>query len=290
MHEVRRLGDHLDWVERYAQERLYSAVTAALEELYYRVPKSSLKNSASAALSAFKKLKDYPEAEFWIGEVYRIEGELSLALAQFGRAYEMRDNLEDSGFRLTLQYNISGILRTRQDYAGMERLLQSIIAEHDTLWINASQAELHRTTYPLTGRGSSPVPYEQASASFTRTAMTRTLENSGFNHLLELYRYNNITVEQAHRLLGFHYAVTGRPSAQEHLMFAFLIQNSIIIEEVRRRQFDFAYTDLLSLTREINRNELLLSFVDEVEYYKIILIIACHYGIVMIVSGPGLRS
>ncbi|MCL2264725.1 MAG: hypothetical protein FWC22_01675 [Treponema sp.] len=268
INEVRRLGDHLDWVERYSQERYYTAATAALEELYYRVPKSGLKNSASAALAAIGKLKNYPEAEYWIGEVYRIEGELPLALSQYRRAYEMRENLEDAMFSVTLQYNIAGILRTRQDYNGMERALSSIISEHDTLWINADRALTHRIEFPETGRSSVPVPYEQAEASFARTSMIKILENSGFNRFLELYRYNNITVEQAHRLLGFHYVVTGRPSAQEHLMFAFLIQNSIIIEELRKRQFDFTYTNLQALAQEINKNELLLSFVEEVEYYK----------------------
>jgi len=268
MHEVRRLNDHLDWVERYAKERLYSSITSSLEELYYRVDKASLKNSATAAIGTFRKLKDFPEAEYWIGEVYRVEGELPLALMQYNRAYDMRENLENPDFALTIKYNISSILRTRQDYAGMERTLQSIVAEYDTLWINAGRAEIHKLTHPATGRGSSPVPYEQAEANFTRNAMKKTIEKDGFNHFLVLYRYNNITVEQAHRLLGFHYVVTGRSSAQDHLMFAFLIQNSIIIEELRRRQYDFIYTDLQSLSKEINRIEILLSFIDEVEYYK----------------------
>jgi hypothetical protein len=98
--------------------------------------------------------------------------------------------------------------------------------------------------------------------------MTRTLETDGINRFLELYRYNNRTVEQAHRHLGFFYAVSGRPSAQQHLMYAFLIQNTVIIEEIFRRQFDFAFTDLAALTELINRNPLLLQYVEEIEYYK----------------------
>jgi hypothetical protein len=165
----------------------------------------------------------------------------------------MRDNLEDPGFSTALRYKISSIHGTRQEYTEMERSLLYIINDLDTLWINSNATE---------------TSYQQASASFARSAMTRTLENDGVNRFLELYRYNNLQVEQAHRLLGFYYASTGRPSAQQHLMFAFLIQNTIIIEEVRRRQFDFIFTDLPALAREINRSALLLSFVDEVEYYR----------------------
>jgi len=268
--EVRRLGDHLDWVERYAQERHYTAAYNALLELYYRVPKASLHNSAAAALSAIGKLKSFPEAEYWIGEIYRIEGELPLALAQYRRTYEMRENLEDSMFSVTLQYNMAEILRIRQEYNEMTRTLHAIISEHDNLWVNANRAETHRNTNAQTGRGAVPVPYEQAEASFARSSMANILKNNGINRLLELYRYNNLTVEPAHRLLGFHYSATGLLSAQEHLMFAFVIQNTIIIEEIRRHQFDFTFTNLLSLVPEINRSGLLSAFVDEVEYYKTI--------------------
>jgi len=272
--EARLIGDSLETVERFTGDRYYTAVTAALNELYYRVPKASLNNSANSALTAIGKLKDYPEAEYWIGEIYRVEGELTLALSQYRRAYAMRELLEDSGFGVTLQYKISDILKTRQEYNEMERVLLSIIADLDTLWVNSETRE----SAPAAGdAGTTPVPYAQASASFARTAMTRTLENDGVNRFLELYRYNNRVVEQAHRLLGFYYTVSGRQSAQQHLMFAFLIQNTVIIEEVRRRKFDtdpepfpFVFTDLASLAEEINKNALLLSYVNEVEYYKTI--------------------
>jgi len=267
--EARIIGDSLEILERYSSDRHYTAVTAAFNELYYRVPKANFNNSANAALAALGKLKDYPEAEYWIGEVYRIEGELALALSQYRRTYAMRELLEDSGFGVTLQYKISDILKIRQEYNEMERAMLSIIGDHDTLWVNAEIRENPPAAVSL-DRGTPPVPYAQSSASFARTAMTRTLESDGVNRFLELYRYNNGIVEQAHRHLGFYYAVSGRPPAQQHLMFAFLIQNTIIIEEVRRRQFDFTFTDLSKLAEEINKNALLLSYVEEVEYYKTI--------------------
>jgi hypothetical protein len=147
----------------------------------------------------------------------------------------------------------------------MERVLFSIIDEFDTLWSNARRADSINIQ---------PVPYAQASASFASQSMTRILENEGINRFLEMYRYNNSTVEQAHRLLGFFYAVSGRPSAQQHLMFAFLIQNTIIIEEVRRHQFDFTFTDLPALAVEINKYPILLSYIEEVEYYRTIYYLA----------------
>jgi len=261
VNEVRRLGDSLDRVEQYSKERYYTAASAALDELFYRVPKSSLNNSANAALLAIGALKDYPEAEYWIGEVYRIEGELSLALSQFRKAYAMRANFEDRHFNVTLQYKIAAILRTRAEYVEMERTLLYIINEYDTLWINANLAQENILA-------SERLPYAQASSSFERTAMTRTLENDGINRFLELYRYNNSTVEQAHRILGLYHVNLGHSSAGQHLMFAFLIQNTIIIEEIRQRQYNYAFTGLQALMQEVNKSSVLLSYINEVEYFK----------------------
>jgi hypothetical protein len=157
---------------------------------------------------------------------------------QFRRAYEMRDLSENPGFGTDLLYKIAGILLIRQEYNEMIRIYNSIISELDTLWTRALQS------------------------------MTRLLENEGIGRFLEFYRYNNSSVEPAHRSLGFFYAVTGRPIAQQHLMFAFLIQNTIIIEEIIRRQFDFVFTDLETLAEEIYRIPMLVSYIEEVEYYK----------------------
>jgi tetratricopeptide (TPR) repeat protein len=275
--EVRRIGDQLDRVEQFSYDRLYTAASNAFKELYYRIPKTNFNNSAKAALSAFNKLKDYPEAEYWIGEVYRVEGELPLALAQYRKAYSMCVGnpvaVENIGLSVTLQYKIAGIHDVRGDYIEMIRTYETIINDLDNLWVNSSQ------TANTNDSQTNSVPYEKALASFERSAMTKTLTEHGINRFLELYRYNNNTVEKAHRLLGYYYAVRGRPSAEPHLMFAFLIQNSIIMEEVKRRYYDFSFTtqtevrgyqirSLSELTEIINGNALLLSYIEEVEYYK----------------------
>jgi tetratricopeptide (TPR) repeat protein len=243
--EVRRLDDSLDRIETYAAERSYANVSAILAELYYRVPRESFSNSASAALGVLGGLKDYPEAEYWIGETYRTEGELGLALSQFRKAYELRGLFENPGGDLDILYRIADICRARQEYNEMERTLL-LILERDTLW-------------------------SEESGSFAKTAMIRTLENEGVNRFLSLYRYNNTAVEAAHRLLGFYYYASGRHSrAEEHLMFAFLIQNTIIIEELIRREYDYEFTGLPALSDEMNRNSLLSDYASKTEYYRTI--------------------
>ena len=255
--EVRRMNDSLDWVERFIEDRHYAGAADALRELYFRVPRESFNNSANAALNALSALKEYPEAELWIGEAYLVEGELSMAMGQFQKAFDQRNLLENPGFATELQYKIASIRRIRQEYNEMERVLLAILSG-DSLW---SGEEGTAQTSDALLPGTSP--------SFAKQAMTRTLENNGINRFLTLYRYSNEECAQAHRLIGFYYYVSGRHNrAQEHLMFAFLIQNTIIIDEVIRRRFDFSFTTLEALAAEINRNPLLLDYAEKSEYDK----------------------
>jgi tetratricopeptide (TPR) repeat protein len=248
------MGDSLDWVEKYIRERRYAGAAEALEELYYRIPRDTFKNSATEALAALQTLKDYPEAELWIGETYLAEGEFALALKQFEKAFILRSLFENPGFVVELSYKIAAIRRTRQEYNEMERTLLSIIST-DTLWNGA-------------GGNKTPTDTEKQD-TFAKQAMIRTLENSGINHFLTMYRYGYMESEKAHRLLGYYLYSSGRhDKAWEHLMFSFLIQNTLIIDEIKRGQYDFTFTSLETLVVEINRRPFLSKYTEENDYYK----------------------
>ena len=251
--EVRRLGDSLEYVERYITERHETAAAAALAELYHRVPKAALKDSVSEALKELERLKNYPEAEYWLGETYRAEGELGMALRQYERALNNRALLETPGFDVNILYRITDIYRIRGNYPEMEKRAKEIIEgtgpdglPRDSLW---------------TGPGSSQI----------RSAMARILENEGVNRFLTLYRHNNTATERAHRLLGFFYYATSRYiPAVEHLTIAFLIQNSVLIEDLLRRDFDFSFESLENLIALAGSRREISAFIEETEYYRTI--------------------
>jgi tetratricopeptide (TPR) repeat protein len=252
--EVRRIGDSLDALESYIGERNQDALAEILAELYYRLPREVYGDSALRALEELGKFKDYPEAEYWIGEVYRVEGELGLALGQYNRALDRGALLEEPGLELELLYKTADLHRIRQEHKRMEETLLRIINGNDSR-----------------GRPWDPLWSGNAgnSGRFVRDSMDRTLENSGPVRFLVMYRYNNGPVERAHRLLGFYYYASNRYNlAEEHLMFAFLIQNSILIEEVQRSRYDFVFESLESLMDALDRREDLADYMTRSEYYR----------------------
>ncbi|MDR1216534.1 MAG: hypothetical protein LBK25_07630 [Treponema sp.] len=243
--EVRRMRDSLADVEKYIAENHLDKAARALRELYYRTPRDSLGDSANNALKAIGALKNYPEAEYWLGEVYRIEGELTLALKQYKKAHEQRANLENQAFDIEILYKIVDILKTKRDYTEMEEISKEIVAL-DTLW-----------------QGDSGV--------FARNSMLRILETDGISRFLTIYRYDNINVEKIHRTSGFFYYASGRHSnALEHLMFSFLIQSTVIINEVIRSNYGFEFTDIPALLNAAQGNPAIVDYIESVEYYKTI--------------------
>ena len=249
MGEVRRMGDSLDWAERFAREGRFAAAVAALDELFFRVPRGGLGNSVAAALEAFGTLRYFPEAEMWIGRTFRAGGELNLARAQFEIALSRREFFESPALATELLYELAEVHGMRGDLLGMERALLEIV-EAGALWGDG-------------GEGWQAGP-------FAREAMLRTLRTQGVDRLLTLYRYGNAGVMRAHRELGFLYAAMGRHGpAQQHLMFAFVIQNTVIIDEIIRRRFDFRFTTLEALADEIARDPFLAAYAAEGEYYRV---------------------
>ena len=249
--DVRWFGDHLEFVEKYIEDNKETEAAAALAELYHRVSRESINGSVKRALEEFDRLKAYPEAEYWIAEAYRAEGELALAFRQYQRAWDVRTLLETPGFETEILYQITNIHRLRLEYVEMERKAREIVegrsfsgAPRDRFWSGAASNQL-------------------------RASMMRILENEGVGRFLTIYRQSDTVTERAHRLLGFFYYASNRyiPAA-EHLMFAFLIQNTVLIEDVLRREYDYTFTTLEDLIIYVSRRPDLAVFMQEVEYYR----------------------
>jgi tetratricopeptide (TPR) repeat protein len=246
-HEARKIKDDLNLLEMYIKREYQVSAEDALNELYYRIPKNTFKNSIKDALTALGSLKSYPEAEYWIGEVYRVEGEYGIAIKQYGKALEKRTLLEYEELESEILYKIAGLQQIRRDYVEMEKAYEELLKK-DTLW---------------------------SKESFTRSNLQKSLETNGMNRFLLLFRHNEPSMEKAHRTMGFYYYTNGRHDrAANHLLFAFLIQNSVIIDAVLRSEYDYKFTTIPQLMTDIAKRRDLLAYIDETEYYRTIFYLA----------------
>jgi tetratricopeptide (TPR) repeat protein len=248
IHDVRRFGDSLDFVETYINDRNQFDAAAALAELVYHLGRGALQNSAQTTLTLFTLMKEYPEAEYWIGEVYRLEGERDIALDQYRKALAPHPEERSPDWKNDILYKIAELGATGQRYNEMERALLEVLKD-DTLW--------------------------QESENFVRNAMAQTLNNEGINQFLTMFRHDNGKTEKAHRLLGHYYYISGRYNlAEAQLMFAALNTNTVVIAEAIRKRFDFTFTTLDDLMREIERRPDIQKYMAGADYFKTLYYLA----------------
>jgi len=228
--EVRSKADDLAAVERVLEEKKLEEAEKILAVLYKLVPRDSFGNSVKAVLNKIKALQAYPEGEYWIGEVFRVEGETTIALAQYQKALTNKALFEIPDDARQLLYRMADLQSLRREYAGMEESLSRILAD-DELWSDPSR-------------------------DFTRTAMERTLLNDGLDRFLTLYRHHAPFAYRAHRDLGIYYYRTGRHDrASRHLMFAFLIASTIILDELRYNDIEFLFSTFSESLSAAQKNE-----------------------------------
>ncbi|MCA1950146.1 MAG: hypothetical protein LDL24_06225 [Treponema sp.] len=245
LNEVRALGDSLSKLELFLKDKPNKRISDIISEIKYQYKDTVIQDSSQKIISLIDQLRIYPEVEFWIGEVYRIEGELKIALKQYERSLSQQLSVENNGFTTVIRYKIAEMHYLLKDYLNYEKVLINILSS-DTLW-----------------------SADTRSQSFIRTAMFKTLTEDGINRFLVLYRYDLTDVEPAHRKLGFYYYTTGRyDKAVEHLTYAFLIQNTLLIKEIQRREYGYIFSDYTQLLRNLNRYVDLEPFIVDIDYYK----------------------
>jgi hypothetical protein len=269
--EVRRMNDNLYQIEAYINERYQPKAQRVLRELYHRVPKDKLQGSAKRILDELNRLKEYPEAEYWIGEVYQVEGELNLALAQYQKAHEKRELLENPAFDTEILYKMMDIYRVMVQYVKDERGREILTSQYRKMENTAKEIfRLDTISFDKSG------PYAW-------DVVVRILDKAdadGINQFLSVYRYNNPYTEKAHRMLGFQSLDDGHDRLPaENLLYAFLIQNSVLIDEVLRAQPTYTFSSLDRLFQEITRMPELQAYIDEVEYFKTIYYLGNSFNV-----------
>ncbi len=247
--ELRRLGDDLSSVESYIDSHNLHRARSALNALYGVAEKSEFNNSVNSVLSRLSDLEWYPEAEYWKGEVFRIEGETGVALIQYQKALDHAAVLEIPAEATSIRYRAAELRAVRLEYNEMEKILTKIL-EADSLWTSAKDG-------------------------FARDAMARTIANDGADKFLKMYRHASPMTLRAHRMLGVYYYKSGRHDrALTQLLAAFLIASTEVLDALSRNNHEFAYTTLSAALDASYRIEDIEKYILDTKYYSILYYLA----------------
>ncbi len=191
-----------------------------------------------------------PEAEVGIGDVYREEGELDLALSQYRKALNRAGSLRVPLARYDIQYRIASVYRDRELYKLMEDTLAAITAD-DPNWGREAGARI-------------------------RGQVESLYYGKGLDQVLRLYRFSDSFATRAHAELGWFYYRTGRfPLAVSHLLYAVIPGASEIAGWHRERDVEWEFTSFESLLASAAAHRDLADFAQESGLFRNTYYLAC---------------
>ncbi len=226
-------------------------IDVLLMVLEYRTLES-LEDSNSTLSAAVELLSRYPEAEYWKGRVFFIEGELSLADTQYRRAYSMRASLEIPEERYTILYSMAEIYEARSEYVAWENVMKSILNDGE----------------PGTDTNNDGIdPY-------LRDAMMSTLVESGFDRFLTLYRLEPSNTLTANVALAAYYLERGRAAATLHAAIAANMNFTRIISMMRAKDRDYTWKGLDDFLTRVSGRKDLWSYLETSDIPRLMLALA----------------
>lgn len=219
----------------------FSGFLDALVLILEHRPASEIGDSLDRLLEAAAALRSYPEAEYWIGRVYLVEGELRLAELQFKRAYDMRESLEIPEDRFVILEALAGIYRDQARWRDYEETLGEIV---------------------------DAAPLFAENEDFLRGAMERSLAEEGFDKFMILYRVDLGASLAATVELGEHYLRNGRPQALIHLAAGANGMLTRIIGHLKEEDPSFVYRNLPTMLERIEADRELSRYAEEVGLFR----------------------
>lgn len=205
-------------LEAIRKERISDSHRAFIDVLLlvieYR-PLDGLDDSIAALRKSAQLLSDYPEAEYWKGRVFFVEGELALAEIQYKRAYDMAPSLEIPEKRYTILYSMADLYAARSDFVAWENVMRAVVDGNDAV-----------------------------IDPYLREAMMNTLVNAGFNRFMTLYRIEPSYSLDANSALASYYLERGRAAAALHAAVSVSMTMTRAISLLKAKDGDYAWNGL----------------------------------------------
>ncbi len=129
--KVRREGDALDRIMPTLRELEYNDAIDIINNHCEKLGTEYFDNSYSRVFDYIKIYAEYPEADYLLGKIYRLEGEDEIAFGYMKNAYDYSVNLDVPMEKTDLLYDLADLsinLDRKEDY---EKYLLLVVMEND---------------------------------------------------------------------------------------------------------------------------------------------------------------
>lgn len=235
-------------LEALRRERLSDSHRAFIDVLLlvleYR-PMQAIGNSITGLRNHVMLLSSYPEAEYWKGKVFFLEGETSLAESQYNRAYSMSASLDIPEERFTILYSMASLYDAASNFVAWENVIKRIVAENDGV-----------------------------IDPYLKDAMMSTLRDKGFDRFMTLYRLEPSYSLLANAALGSYYLERGRDAATVHAAIAVNMTLTQAIRMIARKDRDYEWKSLDDFMARAKRDAAVAAYLSEAGLVRLLLTLA----------------
>ncbi len=192
---------------------------------------------------AIAKAGVFPEAEMAIGDIYREEGEIDLAIRHYIKSYNLRNSFYIAESKYDALYKLSRIYEEQRQYRQMEDSLQTIVKDD---------------------KG-----FNQPATSHLRDQIESNYYAKGLDFVLKLYRFTDLFPESAHSKLGWFYYKTGRfKHSMIHLLYSLIYKAGEASLHFASKDIDYQFTTLRDLLLLSESDKEISIYLGEVDIYK----------------------
>ncbi len=224
----------------------HRALLDALEVAYMYRPVDYFADSLARLERELKVLQYYPEAEFWKGKVFMVEGELAIAEKQFLRAFDMRGSLEIPEDQYLILYTLSEVYSLQKNTLGWYNTIQRILLDD-------------------------PVAGTPPMDPYLKEAMIMTLRKQGFDKFMVLYRLTAGFSLRANREMGRYLLRNNRSNGELHCAIAANMIMTQAIAMYQKRNPDYIYASIGDFLERMTQNREIADYLLASELYEILL-------------------
>jgi len=243
-----RAADSRPLLETLLRERLSDSHRAFIDVLLLALEYTSVEefaDSIGTLKARVQLLARYPEAEYWKGRVFFIEGELSLAEIQYKRAYDMSPSLEIPSEIHTILYSMADLYHARSDFVAWENVMKTIVSANDGV-----------------------------IDQYLRDAMMSTLKDDGFDRFMTLYRLEPSYSLKANAELASFYLERGRAAAAIHAAIAVNMTLTSALATIAARDRDFSWKGLQGFLADAAKRKDLKAYMADSGLQRLLLTLA----------------
>ena len=227
--EVRDQGDNISNIIHVLCEREDTVAIEILNGNIVKIPFETVNNSISKFLTRLESYKNFPEADFLIGQVYIISGEYVLAKKYLLSALKNSDLLDIPQQRIDILYSISALAKLENDTDLFEKTLLLIGAD-ERLWKTNGEP-----------------------TAFVKSIINSLKKGTSIDKFFNLYRHTAPGAMEAYKLLGDFYMKAGEiDTALTYSAVGNLSVFTYILNVIVARNTDYEYIGFADFLKQIS--------------------------------------